>query len=186
MIDYGCFTKDENIIEMDKEAGGTYIFIKDKDPGSVFCLKLWDFVKFLMTHPVTKKRITYEEYESFRGYDCLNFDRSEIFFYLAEGNRFLMEMEVEDWLSGEVRTAYYDPHVEECIFYHCPPSQYLNGFGPDGDLLDALFKKLNQVMMSEGNGNSHGYILTDTGIQETEDKVRFDMDGFRWECVAGR
>lgn len=79
MIDYGCFTKDENIIEMDKEAGGTYIFIKDKDPGSVFCLKLWDFVKFLMTHPVTKKRITYEEYESFRGYDCLNFDRSEIF-----------------------------------------------------------------------------------------------------------
>lgn len=186
MINHGCFTKDGNIIEMDKDAGNRYIFIKDKNPGSALILELWDFVKFLMTHPVTKKRITYEEYKSYREYNILYFDRSEVFFYLAEGYRFLMEMEVEDAFSGKMRTAYFDPHVEECIFYNCPPTQYLNSFGPDGDLLEALFKKLNQAMISDGNGNGHGYILTDAGIKETEDNVRFDLDGFKWECVADR
>lgn len=174
MDNYGNFTKDKNVIEMDKMAGGTYTLIKDGDPKSAIVLNLLGFLEFIKTHPVTKKKITYEEYGAYRKQDIFDFDEKELFFYLSDGYRILMETET----AG--RKHYYDPCMEDSILYSCFPTEYANGFGPDGDLLAAVFGKLSQDMVS----GSNGYILSDAGIQETANGVKFDLDGLSWECAA--
>lgn len=187
MKEANFITKEENVIEIEKETGNIFVCIKDKEPQTMVAVSLLDLLKVLQKAPVIKKLITYDEYDGYSELEYIDFAQNDSYYYMMGEYRILYERTL-DLIYGGVGRHYYMPDMEECIRTNDFPTEYTNIYKPDGYILESLFEKLNQVMDSDVNGSSKAYKLsvTDWGIQEIDggDKVKINLDGFKWECIT--
>ena len=187
-------TKENTKFEASKYMGWPFQVVDDKNFRNTRAIRFFELIELLKTYPVTRKKITCQEYEIYKDYRKYNFDEydAEASYYLAGGYRVALELEFYNNHTNEKEVRYYNPNIEEAMPFYDFPNEYIETLSPDYEMLIILFMRLNQAWKDNNGENGQGYVLSvkDWGMRENEGSsmykalIEYDLDGFSWERVT--